>query len=386
MPKRKYKQRADGRYTASVTIGKLPNGNPKRKYVYASSPTELDKKISELKNNYYKGTISSNDSISFETWAKKWFQLNMSNKELATQMKNKNALENHIYKAIGYIKLKELKPIHIRELINSMMQKGLTDTTKLALNLIKRILNDAMVNDIIYKNVALNIKAPKFTKTENRSLSIYEDDILLTVAPNHKHGLFFLLLRYSGLRTEEIIPLLLDDFLFDKKKIRINKAVTLVKNQPILKDTKNKKIKYAFLPDFLIPIIQDEIDKKRNLNVKYLFTKQTAIDQMLTKTAVRRMEESFLYECNIEHENRQKQGNPNFVLDEENKIKFTPHQLRHSFCTMLYYAGVGIKEAQELMGHSSAKMVYDIYTHLDNLRGDSDEKINNYINNIVVKK
>ena len=42
---------------------------------------------------------------------------------------------------------------------------------------------------------------------------------------------------------------------------------------------------------------------------------------------------------------------------------------------MLYYSGIGIKEAQELMGHSSADMVYNIYTHLDMEKGKTYNKL-----------
>ena len=44
--------------------------------------------------------------------------------------------------------------------------------------------------------------------------------------------------------------------------------------------------------------------------------------------------------------------------------KLTPHIFRHNYCTMLYYAGVDVKEAQRLMGHSSIKITLEIYTHL----------------------
>ena len=49
---------------------------------------------------------------------------------------------------------------------------------------------------------------------------------------------------------------------------------------------------------------------------------------------------------------------------------------------MLYYAGIKIKKAQALMGHSSASMVYEIYTHLDEQRENSINLINNYIKNV----
>ena len=45
-------------------------------------------------------------------------------------------------------------------------------------------------------------------------------------------------------------------------------------------------------------------------------------------------------------------------------FEFTFHQLRHTCASLLYYAGVGIKETQEWLGHESAKTTMDIYTHL----------------------
>ena len=44
--------------------------------------------------------------------------------------------------------------------------------------------------------------------------------------------------------------------------------------------------------------------------------------------------------------------------------KFTPHTFRHNYATSLYYAGVGMKEAQKILGHASIKVTMDIYTHL----------------------
>ena len=45
--------------------------------------------------------------------------------------------------------------------------------------------------------------------------------------------------------------------------------------------------------------------------------------------------------------------------------RFTAHQLRHTYCTMLYLAGVDILTASKLMGHSDVKITLEIYTHLD---------------------
>jgi integrase len=44
--------------------------------------------------------------------------------------------------------------------------------------------------------------------------------------------------------------------------------------------------------------------------------------------------------------------------------KFSAHQLRHTYCTMLYMAGVDILTASKLMGYSSVNITLKIYTHL----------------------
>ena len=126
------------------------------------------------------------------------------------------------------------------------------------------------------------------------------------------------------------------------------------------------------------------------------FGKETDKLSMWTKTTLKRHLEAFLNELNIDIIIKQKQLKSLLKKTKENKDKikeelenlnkekiiFTYYILRHSFCTMMYYAGINIKEAQRIMGHSSAKMVYDIYTHLDEERENSKEKIDNYISNL----
>lgn len=123
------------------------------------------------------------------------------------------------------------------------------------------------------------------------------------------------------------------------------------------------------------------------------FGKETDKLSMITKTALKRHLEAFLNELNkdilikqknLKNELKKATKDKEIIKKEIEKLEnekliFTYYTLRHSFCTMMYYAGINIKEAQRIMGHSSAKMVYDIYSHLDEERENTDEKINNYI-------
>lgn len=43
---------------------------------------------------------------------------------------------------------------------------------------------------------------------------------------------------------------------------------------------------------------------------------------------------------------------------------FTAHQLRHTYATILYDAGVDVLTAQRLLGHADVQTTMRIYTHL----------------------
>ena len=49
----------------------------------------------------------------------------------------------------------------------------------------------------------------------------------------------------------------------------------------------------------------------------------------------------------------------------------TPHVLRHTFCTNAQQASLDVKSLQYVMGHSTASVTLDVYTHSD---FDSAEK------------
>lgn len=366
MPKQRYIKRKDGRY-ATTFHGKT---------VYAKTSKELEDKINELNYFYNTGKPIGNDNISFKEWAEKWYDLNMKTKEKNTQNLNRTLLDCHIYPEIGFISIKSLKKYNVENLIKNMESNGIKTTANKSLALIKRILQDAVDNDIVLKNVANNIKCIKIEKEPKKPLTIYEDKIFLQVAQNHKDGCFMMLLRYCGLRREEAVPLTVNDIDLDNKKLYVNKAVYFGNNQSEIKSTKNKKSRIVTIPDILIPFLKPKIEGHKCNDL--IFTKKTS-NEMLSLSSLRRSLESFLYHCNKLHEKIQKKLNKDFILNDDNKISFTFHQLRHSYCTMLYYANVKIKKAQELMGHSSANMVYDIYTHLDEERENAEDLINSYI-------
>ena len=81
--------------------------------------------------------------------------------------------------------------------------------------------------------------------------------------------------------------------------------------------------------------------------------------------------------------------NPNKAntLEGLSKLSLRMHDLRHSYCTLLYSAGVDVKTAAYLMGHSDIKVTMSIYTHLSAERkAESTASLLSFFDNLLGDK
>lgn len=63
---------------------------------------------------------------------------------------------------------------------------------------------------------------------------------------------------------------------------------------------------------------------------------------------------------------------------------FTAHQLRHTYATLLFEAGVDVLTAQKLLGHAKASTTLNIYTHLRGRKeSENIDKLNEYLSNNI---
>ena len=102
---------------------------------------------------------------------------------------------------------------------------------------------------------------------------------------------------------------------------------------------------------------------------------------MMTDTAWKRLWDSYLCDLNIHygwHDEISKfdpQKAP-MLID-----TFTPHCLRHTFATLLYFSGVDVLTCQKQLGHADIKTTLGIYTHLDALyKKNNIANLDQYLN------
>lgn len=353
----KYTKRKDGRYVTKITI------DGKVKYLYSKSKDKLDKLVVQYKYESEKGILVNNQDMTFKELAERWFESKKKHKEYNTQIAIQRKLKNHIYPAIGHYKVKNIKAYNVQNIINDLVDKGFTDTTIKVYQHISSILQFGVDNDIIVKNVASSVEVPRFKTKQKESLNRQARDLIENVAKTHKHGDMIMTFLYTGIRREELIALSKKEIHLDEKYFLIEDAIYFEHNQAVLKGTKNGDSRN-------IPIlnkISNIIHSRYNQATDYLFPMSNG--KMMSETSFKEAMDSFRAACDK-------------FADNNNlpRIKFTAHTLRHTFCTMLYEAGVPLKEAQQIMGHKSARVTLDIYTHLgENSMANASVKLNNFL-------
>ena len=67
-------------------------------------------------------------------------------------------------------------------------------------------------------------------------------------------------------------------------------------------------------------------------------------------------------------------------ITKETGVEFEWHQLRHTYASVLYSAGVDVLTACKLLGHSDARTTMGIYTHLEESKKQlSIDKLNDFL-------
>lgn len=180
------------KYTTSVTIGKDLNGKPIKKYIRADTKHELDLKKAQLLVD--KG-LFINSSITFEEFSKTWFKLRIANRT-ASYIKCTNIIMRvHILPALGFMQIANIKKINVEKIIQDLVAENKYNTAKKSLIIIKSVLELAVENELVEKNVARSIKAPKYIKTEKQALTKQQQENIIN--NNSKYADFFKVLLYT---------------------------------------------------------------------------------------------------------------------------------------------------------------------------------------------
>lgn len=378
MAKAKNKRRADGLYKVSLTIGTNENGTPKRMYFYGHTVKEAEGKRAEYQDNLRRGTLAANEKATFREVADAWlvYKRGQLGEKGLRQFNHYQSIVNNQLKPLLDRRVKELKPVDLDLILSEYAQKGQAKKTLIYYKqTASQIVNYAIENDLAFRNVFAKVKIPAAPERERKPLTDEQIRLITEHWEGHRAGVGALIMLYCGLRRGELIPLTWNDIDLENKALTVKKSVHTVSNTFIVKQGAKTEAgeRVVDIPDCIISALT-------HAKVTYggFLVFPGADGQMLTSEGYRRLWESYMHYLNIQAGGRDRsRSNPKIMAVEP----FTAHQLRHTYATMLYDAGVDAKSAQALMGHASLEMTLKIYTHLSQRKkADSIGKLNDFLN------
>ena len=362
MAKKMNTQRADGRYRVKVYIG-LKDGKKSYKYVYGKNQKEADIKAEELKVSLRKGIDISASNDSFKVWANHWIT---SKKYAVTQdrysdLKSKSEVW---LDSIGNAQIMQIKPFQLQSILFSIAAKNPKTGKPMAkktirgyMQVIKAIFDFAVDNRAIEYNPATKLEFPQTVKEPVKRRALTEEERERVIEFKHSAQPSAMLMMMSGLRRGEATALLWNDIDFENNTISVTKSYNFRTKE--FKPPKNGKARVVSVPQILIDYLKS-LPRKSPL---YVLT--SARGGMMTEDSWKRLYQSYMLDMNIQYSFGGSINKHANNVDVPMLIKtFTPHELRHTFCTIMFEAGIDALTAKEQLGHSDIKTTLSIYTHL----------------------
>lgn len=347
------------KYRITVDYGRDSSGKRLRKNITANTRAELKRKEAEFRASLALGDILVTENTTFDKYAQAWLTTSKDIRSAATKAMYENCLTKHL-SALDGIAMNKIKPTMLQLIINE--RKDHPRTCQIIRTTLQQIFRAAIRDDIIKKDPTEGLEIPQFKAEEKRPLTEFEKKRIFNLELRDRDKLFLYIGYGCGLRREEILALSRNDIDFRQGVIHVNKAVAIVNNLPILKETKSAAgVRDVPMPAFLAKFCRQYLKEHEEL---LLFPNEKG--NYYGSATYNRMWARIIAELYKDLTPKQQRQEPQDL---------TAHILRHNYCTELCYAGISVKEVARLMGHSNYKMIMEVYSHIDGQKEATKDKI-----------
>ncbi|MGM0168930.1 hypothetical protein IGI39_004685 [Enterococcus sp. AZ135] len=339
--------RKDGRWEGRYAIGRKSNGRIKYGYVYGRTYQAVKDKLYPLKQQSERMVALYGKSLmSYGEWIIQWKKDQQKTVKASTFSDYCYKLSHYLLPFLGKLPLYQVTTDKIQETVESFIEKRLSpNSIQIIVCLLKKTLNDAKKKGLVYKNPCNAVQLPKRMRRKVHALTIEQQRALMETVnqcDDDKSQAVTLALN-TGMRIGEVAALKWKNIDFSRgvisithtcNRIQINRETKTLLNYDSVKSAASHRI---------IPMNQ----KVRRL-LKRLKGKTTS--DFVFSVGNKGCEPRLLTYHFHQLRKQAKLENVHF------------HQLRHTFATRCLEAKVGITSVSALLGHTSTKMTYDVYS------------------------
>ncbi len=154
---------------------------------------------------------SPSAGLTLADYLQMWFDSMTASWSKRTQEIYKGLIERHIIPKVGELPLAEITPLHIRQMLSALAEKGVRRTANQCRTLLFSALEHAVESDLIAKNPVKVVRAVRVDPKPVPVLEPHEMRQLLEAAYGHRLFPAFYLLVVTGLRRGELLGLAWSD-------------------------------------------------------------------------------------------------------------------------------------------------------------------------------
>lgn len=278
-------------------------------------------------------------------------------------------INKHLIPYFGRIELQKLKPLHINKYYNEKSETLKGKTLLQHHRVLRKALDYAWKNQLIPKNPADMVDAPKVKKFESKVLNPEEAKKLLYAIKDTRFEIPINLGLSLGLRRGEMLGLRWSDIDFENGTITIQNNLVRVGTELLFKSPKTEgSIRTLAAPIELMRLLKEH--RKKQMEIQLRSCEEYNNEHNLVCT---RYDGSPINPSTFSHAFGD-------FLSKHELPHVRLHDLRHTNATLMLLSGTPAKVASSRLGHSSINITMDLYSHvLKDMNEDAAERLNEVI-------
>lgn len=345
-------QLPDGRWQARITY--YEGGIRKRKAFYGRTRKEAQEKLQRALADLQRGILPVSEKQTVGEFLQAWLtDVAKPTLRPRTYRRYHEIVHLHLLPTLGHVVLAKLAPSQVQKMLNDKLASGLSPATvTYILAVLRRALGQAEKWQLVTRNVAKLVDAPRVSREEVQPFTVEEVLRLLDVARGHRLYALFVVAVALGLREGELLGLRWQDVDFERGTLTVAVQLQTIDGKHVLTEPKTARSRRTLqLPQFVLDILQqhraNQLLEKSQLGESWREHGLVFASSVGTPVPARNL-------LRLWYGMLQKAGLP--------KRPF--HTLRHTAASYLLAMGCDIRTVQQVLGHSQVSLTANLYTHV----------------------
>ena len=358
--------------------GRDSEGKRIRKKFTGADEVEARLKKREYEKERALGLHKYADNMTVRQWTDIW--MNAYRSEIrGTNKVSYDTYVNRMNAEIGGQKIRDIRNIHLYRCLLTMKGMSKSSLTKYRM-VIQQVFRKARQNKVIPDDPSEDLELPSGTSGTHRALEKWEIELIKANWSIYNSGLWVMIMMLAGLRRGELVALDWECVDMKGRSIIVERAAEIVTNQAVIKDSAKTEAGTRTLPicDTLYEALSTIPKEKRKGPVCHskgggrltqssfswgMRTFNQAMERILNDEPP--LQQGRRKDC--EDKNKTKKQIEK-EKSERKQFSIRAHDLRFTFATALYDAGIDVKSAMYYLGHSDIRMTMNLYTQLSKER------------------